>query len=363
MKQGLLVLIGLLIVSCGAYADLVLDDFDDDRSPENGAGLDAFWNPPPAQAFTMELETAKVYAGTGALKVSWTNKDMWIQFVIGKLERADNMGKMFLEADTLRIAVAGASGNIILKMADANGNSTGDLYQVQNTSGDNYKIVEFPYYQAMFNSAMDLEKISELWFLIDAGKRSTGTAYIDSIELTAGSGAGAELVATIDNFDNDTSLADDPNAPDSVPWGAPMIPGPFVTSVVNDPAGGDNAVLKVDYNTSAWNVLWVEQLDVADWSRASQLSIDVYGSANDILLKLYQANGTEEEPSGGLKDHSGNQWDTFTWGLENVSSVDLSQMGKLIVFVEGPSGGTGTVYFDNLKLVGEITDVANWALY
>ena len=49
--------------------------------------------------------------------------------------------------------------------------------------------------------------------------------------------------------------------------------------------------------------------------------------------------------------------------VENATAVDLTRMGRLIVFVEGPTGGTGTVYFDNLKLIGPVTSLKQWELY
>ncbi|HQH70520.1 MAG TPA: hypothetical protein PK360_00405 [bacterium] len=354
----------LCLVPMAAVADVLLDGFENDRSALNGPGTDAYWNLPPAATFQVAVEKQKVSAGTAALKVTWENKDLWPNFVLGQLDKNSNTGNRFGEADALRMAIAGPGGNIILKLVDTNGTTTGDLASVTVSGGDDYQVYEFPYFSAAGNFPIDLTKIAEIWLLVDAGKSKTsGTIYIDSIELIAGTGTDAQVVAVVDNFDNDGSIEDDPNAPDSKPSGYSLMPGPYVTSVVDDPAGSGGAALKVDYNTSPWNVLWVGELDVTDWSWAEAVTLDIYGTAGGILLKLKDADGAEQEPSGGTVRHDGNQWDTFTWGLENATAVDLTRMGRLIVFVEGPTGGTGTVYFDNLKLIGPVTRLEKWELY
>lgn len=353
----------LMLVSLTGFGDVVLDRFDNDRSPANGDGLDASWNPPPTPPFKLEIETTKVYSGSAALKVSWENKDLWPCFVIGKLEASGNAGASFPNADSIRMAIAGPAGNIIMKLVDKDGYSTSDVCNIATTGSAEYQVYEFPYINTVSSMPLDIAGVSEIWLLVDAGKKGTsGTIYIDSIELITGTGADAQVVATVDNFDNDSSLADQAGGSDSVPSGNSLLPGPFTTTVVNDPAGGTNAVLKVDYNTSAWQVLWVEQLDITDWSEATALSIDVYGTAGGILLKLKDINGDEQEPNGGLQRHDGNQWNTLTWDMTTVSSIDSAHMGKLIVFIEGPSGGQGTIYFDNLTLAG-LTDVNEWCLY
>jgi len=359
-----LIVLLICLAPANLFADRVLDNFENDRSPANGAGTDAYWNPPPASDFQLELEKTKTFSGGGALKVSWKQKDLWPNFVIANLQKNQNAGKKFLDADSVRMAVAGPAGNIIMKFTDANGVGTGDLANIKTSGSDDYELYEFPYLAIAAGLNLDIENISEIQLLVDAGVRSTNkTIYIDSIELIAGSGDNADVVAVVDNFDNDLSLNDDPNAPDSSPSGYSLMPGPFATSVVDDPAGSGGAALKVDYNTSPWNVLWVDTLDVTDWSEADGISIDVYGKANGILLKLKDATGAEQEPSGGLVNSAGNAWQTFTWQFNNITSVNLTNMGKLIVFVEGPSGGQGTIYLDNLKLTGAITGVKNWELY
>lgn len=353
----------LLAVPAMVYADIVLDRFDNDRSVENGEGIDAYWNPPPEPTFHVEIETQKVHAGSAALKVTWNNKDLWPSFVIGKLEGSGNAGPLFLEADSVRMAIAGPAGQIIMKLADTNGNSTGDLSSVAASGSDDYQLYEFPYFNFAVGSAVDLGSISEIILLVDAGRGgSSGTIYIDSIELIAGSGESAEVIAVIDNFDNDASLDDQADTADSIPSGNSLLPGPFTTTVVDDPAGGNNAVLKVDYKTSPWQVLWVEQLDVTDWSEATDLSIDVYGTAGGILLKMKDATGAEQEPIGGTQRHDGNQWGSLSWTMPSSYTIDITRMNKLIVFIEGPSGGQGTIYFDNLTLVGA-TDIPQWELY
>lgn len=361
--KGITFIVLLVSAPLFSYSDIVLDNFENDRSPANGAGIDAYWNPPPVPPFQVEIERQKVHTGTAALKVSWQNKDLWPHFVIGKLQMEGNAGKLFYDADTIRMAIAGPAGNIIMKFADADGYSTGDLCSVATSGSADYQIYEFPYYSIASKTQVDLGNLSEILLLVDAGKKGTsGTIYIDTIELTSGTGDGAEVIAVIDNFDNDASLDDQPGVADSTPSGNSFLPGAFVTTVVDDPAGSGGAVLKVDYNTSPWQVLWVEQLDITDWSDATELTIDVYGTAGGILLKLKDINGNEVEPSGGLKRHDGNQWDTLSWGMGTTSSIDTTRMNKLIVFIEGSSGGKGTIYFDNLTLVGA-TDIDNWYLY
>lgn len=353
----------ILLPAPFSMADRILDTFDNDQSPENGSGVDAYWNPPPPTTFHPFLDTTKVHSGNAALRVEWQNKDIWPSFYIGNLDHPGNAGTSFFEADAVRMAIAGPAGRIILKLADAEGVGSGDLADVTIPNSDDYQVVEFPYFAGAANSLLNLENISEIQLLINAGTAGTsGTIWIDTIELIRGTGANAQVVARIDNFDNDSALADDPNAPDSTPSGYSLRPGPFVTSVVSDPSGANNHVLRVDYNTSPYNVLWVENLDVTDWSAADGITIDIYGTAGGILLKLKDADGREQEPTGGWHRHDGDQWDTHRWDFIEMTQVDMTRMGKLIVFVEGPAGGTGTIYFDNLTLTGPITNITDWPL-
>ena len=353
-----------MIAPAVVIADVNLDDFDNDRSTTNGVGTDTYWNPPSASTFQVGLETEKVYAGAGALRVTWENKDLWPSFVIANLQQEDNAGALFGEADAVRMAIAGPAGRIILKLVDVDGYGTGDLADVTVSGSDDYGIYEFRYIDSALGYPILLDSITEMQLLVDAGQANTsGTIYIDSIELIRGTGDSAEVIATVDHFDNDTSIEDDPNAQDSIPSGYSLLPGPFVTTVVDDPAGSGSAVLQVNYNTSPWNVLWVEELDITDWSEAEGISIDIYGTAGGILLKLKDAEGLEEEPTGGFIQHVGDEWDTFTWTFGAISTVDLSHMGKLIVFIEGPSGGMGTIYLDNLKLLGPLTSIDDWECY
>lgn len=354
----------LLFCSSPSWSDLVLDHFDNDNAPTNGPGTDAGWNLPPVSDFQVAFENQKVHAGSGALRVSWNNKDLWTNFVIAGLEANQNSGDRFADAEAIRMAIAGPAGNIIVKLADSTGNTTGDVASVTVSGSDDYEFYEFNILPVWTSTVVDIDEISEILILMDAGRSGTsGTVYIDTIELINGTGPDAEVVAVIDNFDNDNSIADDPNAPDSIPSGNSQLPGPFVTQVVDDPSGANNSVLRVDYNTAPWSVLWVTELDVTDWSEATAISIDVYGTANNILLKLKDASGAEQEPIGGFQNHSGDQWDTLTWDMPAPLSVDTSNMGRLIVFIEGPTGGSGTVYFDNLTLIGPITQVDAWPLY
>jgi hypothetical protein len=87
MKAKRITFIVLLVVApLFSFSDIVLDNFENDRSNANGAGIDAYWNPPPVPPFQVEIEKQKVHSGTAALKVSWQNKDLWPHFVIGKLQ-------------------------------------------------------------------------------------------------------------------------------------------------------------------------------------------------------------------------------------------------------------------------------------
>ena len=353
----------LLFTTHFSQADVLLDGFDNDGALTNGPGTDAGWNLPADSDYQVAFESQKVYQGSGALKVSWDGKDLWTSFVISNLDQAGNNGNLFQDADAIRMAIAGPAGHVIIKLADSDGFTTGDVTSLDATGSDEYEIYEFPISSA-FNFPIDPEGIKELIILPDAGQQGTAAdIYIDSIELIQGGGDSATVIGVIDNFDNDNSIEDAPNEADSTPSGPSLLPGPFVTSVVDDPSGAANKVLRVDYNTSPWNVLWVTDLDVTDWSEVETISIDVYGSANGILLKYKDADGNEQEPGGGLQNHSGNQWDTLTWDSMVVTSIDIFNMGKLIVFIEGPNGGEGTIYLDNLTLTGPLTGIGGWSLY
>ncbi len=347
-----------------AMADVLLDTFDNDTAATNGTGTDCHWNPPFEGTFHVSTETSKTYSGGGALKVTWENKDLWPGFVIANLNKLGNDPSKFIDADSIRMAIAGPAGRIIMKLTDIHGTTTADLSSVTTSGSDEYQLYEFPYYEFVINSDLDIENIAEILLLVDAGVSGTsGTIYIDDIELILGSGEFAETVYTIDNFDNDNSIDDDPNAQDSTPSSGTLLGGPFQTTVMPDPATGESDfALQVDYKTSPWSVLWVEELDITDWTPYYELTIDVYGTAGGLLLKLKHENGREQEPDGGLQDHYGDQWDTLRWDLSVVDPDILANMGKLIVFVEGPSGGEGTIYFDNLAL-RDGTDVGDWALH
>jgi hypothetical protein len=141
-----------------------------------------------------------------------------------------------------------------------------------------------------------------------------------------------------------------------------LLGGPFQTRIVSDPIASPPSALRIDYKTGPWNVLWVEELDITDWTPFFELTVDVYGTAGGIMLKLKNAQGTEQEPGGGFQEHVGDQWDTLSWDLSVVSEDILANMGKIIVFVEGPTGGEGTIYFDNLAL-RDGTRVSDWSLY
>ena len=345
------------------HADLLFDGFDNDGAETNGAGTDAAWNLPPASDYHVAFEAQKVHQGSGALKVSWDGKDLWSSFVFSDLDQEGNAGSLFQDADAVRMAIAGPAGHIIIKLVDSEGFATGDVASLDASGSDEYELVEFPITSA-FNFPIDPSGIKELLILPNAGQQgTTADIYIDSVELIQGSGESATVIGVIDNFDNDNSIADEPNAADSTPSGPSLLPGPFVTSVVDDPSGAANKVLRVDYNTSPWNVLWVTELDVTDWADVETISIDVYGSANGILLKFKDANGKEQEPGGGLQNHVGDQWDTLSWNASVVTSIDVFNMDKLIVFIEGPTGGEGTIYLDNLTLTGPLTNIAQWSLY
>lgn len=345
-------------------ADVLLDTFDNDTVTTNGAGTDAHWNPPFEGTFKVSTETSKTYSDGAALKVTWEDKDLWPAFVIANLDSLGNDGSRFVDGDSIRMAIAGPAGRIIMKLTDIHGNTTGDLGSVDTSGSDEYELYEFPYFEFVANSDLDLEHISEIVLLVDAGTAGTsGTIYIDDIEIIWGSGEFAETVQVIDDFDNDNSIQDNPNAQDSTPSSGTLLGGPFQTTVVPDPAADEtDFALQVDYKTAQWSVLWVEELDITDWSPYYELTIDVYGTAEDILLKLKHQNGREQEPGGGFQDHFGDQWDTMRWDLSIVDPDILANMGKLIVFIEGPSGGEGTIYFDNLAL-RDGTGVGDWALY
>ena len=361
--RGTMVLLAVMVVPV-AVADVILDSFDNDNAPTNGPGIDCNWNPPPAGAFQVSTEQVKVFSGGAALKVTWENKDLWPNFVIANLDQDGNVGNQFIDyGNAVQMAIAGPAGRVIMKFVDADGKITADLGSVETSGSDDFQTYDFEYFTFLASSDIDLERISEIQLLIDAGVAGTsGTIYIDDIRIIEGAGDEAIEVAMIDNFDNDNSIADDPAAPDSTPSSASLLGGPFQTSIVADPAASFPSALKIEYKTGPWSVLWVEDLDVTDWTPFYELTVDVYGTAGNILLKLKNTEGKEQEPGGGFQHHVGDQWDTMSWDLTVVTEDILANMGKLIVFVEGPSGGEGTIYFDNLAL-RDGTRVSDWPLH
>lgn len=372
MKKNLFIFVlAALWMNTSAYADLVLDNFDNDRSHTNGDGTDTWWNPPVDPIFIPSIETNKVFEGSGALKVTWNNKGLFPAFSIANLYLNGNNGSLFDKADAVRMRIAGKGGRIIMKLTDANGLTTGDISEVSatGTSGE-YQVFEFRYFDTVLSRwpDMDLTQIAEMFLLIDAGVLgSSGEIYIDSIELILGSGDTAEVIGVIDNFDNDMSIADHPNQPDSLPSSSSVIAlefAPHKFSVVDDPAGGSNAALRIDYNTSPWNVIFISKLDAPDWSKAHSVSIDVYGSVRGLLMKLQFDDLTESQDfPPGTQNHDGSQWNTVTWSMSNVTEEKRKSVRSLLFFIEGPSGGKGTIYVDNLTLIGEVTPLKHWALY
>ncbi len=363
MKTLTLIIALFVCSSFVTQADVLLDGFDNDGALTNGAGTDGAWNLPPDSDYQVSFEAQKIHQGSGAVKVSWDGKDLWSSFVFSDLDKPGNAGGVFQDADAVRMAIAGPAGRIIIKLNDSDGFATGDVASLETSGSDDYEIYEFPLSSA-FNFPIDPSSIKELVVLPNAGVQGTAAdIYIDSIELIQGSGDAATVIGVVDAFDNDDSITDDPNAADSTPSGLSLLPGPFVTTVVDDPSGAANKVLRVDYNTSPWNVLWVTDLDVTDWADVETVSIDVYGSANGILLKFKDIDGKEQEPGGGLQNHVGDQWDTLTWDASVATSIDIFNMDKLIVFIEGPTGGEGTIYLDNLTLTGAVTKVKRWSFY
>ncbi len=366
----LIALCAIALLSSSSYADLVLDSFDNDRSHTNGEGTDTWWNPPGDPTFVPSIETNKVFEGSGALKVEWEDKGLFPSFSISNLNQNGNNGALFDEADAVRVRIAGDGGRIIMKLSDSNGVRTGDLSDVTTSGSDEYEVYEFPYFETVLQNYpnFDLTQTAEMSLLIDAGELgSSGTIYIDSIELILGSGDTAEVVGVLDNFDNDTSMEDDPNEADSLPSSFSKIAerfAPYSFSVVNGPADPNNAVLQIDYDTSPWNVIFISELDVTDWSAAHSVSIDVYGTVNDLLMKLQFDDLTESNDLPPvLQDHQGNQWDTLTWTFDNVSQDRLASIRSLLFFVEGPNGGEGTIFVDNLTLLGELTGNKDWEIY
>lgn len=366
---GLFICVTMLL-SNTSFGDLVLDSFDNDRSHMNGDGTDTYWNPPVDPTFTPSTETQHVFEGSGALKVTWENKGLFPAFSINNLNSNGNNGALFDEADAVRMRIAGDGGRIILKLSDTNGITTGDVFEVNTDGNTDYTLYEFPFFETVVTRwpEMDLKQIAEMSLLIDAGNLgSSGEIFIDSIELILGSGDTAEVVGVIDTFDHDTSIEDDPAQPDSAPSSYSAIAqqfAPYQFSVVDDPTDSSNAVLQIDYNTSPWNVIFISRLDLEDWSEAHSVSLDVYGSVQGLLMKLQYEDKTESSDlPPALQNHDGDQWDTLTWTFDNVSSEELQNIRSLLLFVEGPSGGEGTIFVDNLTLKGEITPVREWALF
>ncbi len=361
----------LLICSMTVSADIVFDYFDNDRSHRNGAGLDTYWNPPGDPAYLIEIETQKVHEGTGALKVTWDNKNMWSNFLIANLDKEGNAGLDFQKGDAVRMAIAGPAERVIFKLTDSDGTSTGDLASQTALEGDEYQIFEFPYFTAAEDQWPDLDlfSIAEIALLPDAGTLgSSGTIYIDTIELILGSGEDAEVVGVVDNFDNDTSIEDDPAALDSIPSSFSLLPddfAPYQFSVVDDPAGGENAVLQIDYNNSPWSVIFIGELDVTDWSMVDAVSIDLSGTVGGLLMKLQFDDSTESpDLTGGFQRHDGDQWDTLIWSFDAINNRDkLSAVRSLLFFIEGPTAAQGTIFVDNITLLGTITDVNDWELF
>jgi hypothetical protein len=359
-----------LLIPVSSFGDLVLDNFENDRSHMNGDGTDVYWNPPFDPTFIPSTETQNVFEGNSALKVTWDNKGLYPAFSINHLNINGNNGALFDQADAVRMRIAGDGGRIIMKLSDVNGFTTGDVSDV-NTSGNSvYSVFEFPFFETVVSRwpDMDLKQIAEMSLLIDAGNLgSSGEIYIDSIELILGSGDTAQVVGVIDNFDNDSSIDDDPNQPDSEPGSYSAIAqqfSPYQFSVVDNPTDSNNAVLKIDYNTSPWNVIFISRLDVNDWSQAHSVSIDVYGSVRGLLMKLqYEDLSESSDLPPALQNHDGDQWNTLTWTMNNVATDKLKKIRSLLFFVEGPSGGIGSIFVDNLTLKGAIAPVKQWALF
>ena len=163
----------------------------------------------------------------------------------------------------------------------------------------------------------------------------------------------------LDNLDNDSSLADQVGHADAFWSMATSVESSAIFDMAIDLTtyNSSPAALKIDWQKSAGNE-WAhfrftrfEQSDnVNDWTGYDGIRIDVYGEAPSTLLKLMDTDG-EESGDLAFVGHTGETFDTLQWPFSTLNSCDLNKITEILVFVNGGSStGSGTCYFDNVRL-------------
>ena len=170
----------------------------------------------------------------------------------------------------------------------------------------------------------------------------------------------------LDNLDNDSALSDQAGSADAL-WS-------IITSVETSPVFGlsidsttvqsSPSSLKIDWAKSS-GLEWAhfrfacfDKTDnVNDWTGYTGIRVDVYGESPNTLLKLMDTDG-EESGDLGFITHTGTTFDTLELAFANLNNCDLDKISEILCFVNaGSATGSGTCYYDNLRLYSATSEL------
>lgn len=159
---------------------------------------------------------------------------------------------------------------------------------------------------------------------------------------------------TIDNFENDLSINDQPNYPDAQWLGGTEIQVSISTSI----AKNSSAAAKVIYNKTNNEWSWFDVTNLANsdnvhnFSTAKKISADVYGVI-ELLAKFVDKNGNESGDIGKCWGKVANSWTHVELDYSNIDwrSCDSRNINTIRFFpAPGESYVSGSFYIDNLVL-------------
>lgn len=167
--------------------------------------------------------------------------------------------------------------------------------------------------------------------------------------------------AVIDNFDNDRSPDDDPNAADSQIW--EMMPNVYRALPKSDLSGNTTTAMKIAFTKteeSKWAFLCLGDLtnedNVSYFGLDKTLTMHVRGKV-DLLLKLKDVISNESNDSPVFHIDSPDAWQVITWDYSQAGYVDLNRIKEIMLCAAPGEAGQGAFYLDNIKL-GEPAPIA-----
>jgi hypothetical protein len=168
--------------------ELTIDNFDNDSSIEDETSNADSKVTVNSQVETIQVtvDTADPYSAPACAKAVYANKPEWGLFFISGLNSGDSNITDFSKVDTLKLAVkTDLSGQMLIKLKDADGIETGDLGFVTPQVGQ-WDVVEWPIKTNSNLGSCDLTRIEAIIvFPPVAGTSGTGTVYFDDLVIDA----------------------------------------------------------------------------------------------------------------------------------------------------------------------------------